>query len=495
MTGAPIRSPPCPNVAPVTRLMRALTVVLGVLIALGGGAFILVRANANASTGQSAAATRRAGGGSGASGAPSGGGGAGTAGGTGTAAGDHSTTTLFPALATLTTKLDAALAGTDTCLDVENGDGQVLYQHQPDVPLIPASTQKLIVAEAALSVLGSNYRFTTSVVAPAAPVNGEVAGLWLVGGGDPLLATPGFIASEAGRTRMVGYPWTPLSSLASALAADGVTSVPGGVRGDASYEDGPGFLPVWPASYQQQEQIGVLSALSVDEGAQFTPPHTSMAADPPFNAASQLAQLLSSPKSPVGPAADQTAPAGSVVLASVSSAPLSQIIEAMLRASDDWIAELLVRAIDKEAGGTGTTTGGVAVVMRAAAQAGIPLNGVQMDDGSGLSRTDRATCQELLAALDLGGQSDDAPVLAGLAVAGQTGTLADRYNNTPIAGKLLAKTGSLDGVAGMVGQMTVAAPVHFAFLDNDNLSETALYDKEDSVVEALAAYPGAPGGG
>jgi D-alanyl-D-alanine carboxypeptidase len=68
--------------------------------------------------------------------------------------------------------------------------------------------------------------------------------------------------------------------------------------------------------------------------------------------------------------------------------------------------------------------------------------------------------------------------------------LADRFNRTPIAGKLAAKTGSLDDVVGMVGIETVAAPVRFAFLDNDAQSETALYNKEDAVVEALATYTG-----
>ncbi len=382
------------------------------------------------------------------------------------------------------------MAGSDSCLSVEDARGTVLYQRQAATPLIPASTQKLLVAEAALATLGPNYRFTTSVVAPAAPVNGVVSSMWLLGGGDPLLATPEFIATNAVRTRVAGYPWTPLSSLADTLVLEVITLVAGGVRGVDSYEDQLRFLPVWPASYQQQEQIGLLSALSVNEGIQYTAKSSTMAEDPPAYAASELAGLLSAQKVAVGSAPDQTAPPQAFVLASVSSAPLSQIVEAMLRASDDWIAELLIRAIDKESGGTGTTAGGAAMVMQFATQAGIPMDGVHMDDGSGLSRTDQATCQEELAVLNLADQTLYQPVLDGLAVASQTGTLVDRFNGTPIAGKLDAKTGSLDGVAGMVGVETVAAPLRFAFLDNDNQSETALYNKEDAVVEALATYTG-----
>jgi D-alanyl-D-alanine carboxypeptidase/D-alanyl-D-alanine-endopeptidase (penicillin-binding protein 4) len=393
-------------------------------------------------------------------------------------------------MAALTAKLDGAVVGTTTCLSVEDGSGRILYQHQPDAPLIPASTQKLLVAEAALATLGPNYRFTTSVKAPAAPVKGQVAALWLVGNGDPLLATPEFIASTVGRVRVADYPWTPLVSLADALVAAGVKAVPGGVRGDDSAEDRLRFLPVWPALYQQQSQVGLLSALSVNEGIQFTPPKSTLAQDPPAYAASELARLLQSHQLPIGSQPDQAAPAGAVVLASVSSAPVSQIVEAMLRASDNWIAELLVRAIDKATGGSGTTAGGVRTVLQLATAAGIPMSGAHMDDGSGLSRTDRATCRELLAALDVASRPANAAVIAGLAVAGETGTLAARYRGSPIAGKLQAKTGSLDNAGGMVGIETVGAPVRFAFLDNDVQSDTALLAREDAIVGALAAYPG-----
>ncbi len=400
------------------------------------------------------------------------------------------TTLPLSPLARLSATLDATLAGTDSCLSVEDPAGQVLYRHQPDSALIPASTQKLLVAQAALSILGPDHRFTTSVVAAAAPVNGQVAALWLVGGGDPLLALPEFVASTAGQARVAGYPWTPFAGLADTLAAAGVRSVPGGVRGDDSFEDRLRFLPVWPPVYQEQKQIGLLSALSVNEGIQFTPPTSTLALDPPNYAASELARLLQSHGVATAAGPDQNAPAGAVVLASVTSAPVSQIVEAMLRASDNWIAELLVRAIDKAAGGAGTTAGGLAVVRRSAAQAGIPMTGVQMDDGSGLSRTDRATCHELLAALDLGNQSAYQPILAGLPVAGQAGTLAARYVGTPLAGKVRAKTGSLDNAGGMVGVVSVGAATRFAFLDNDIETETALYAKEDAIVGALAGYSG-----
>ncbi len=498
---APSRAPPSPSVIGVKRLVRPLTVVLGVLIALGGGAIVVVRASAAHSPAKVSAVTH----GSTSAQLPgTGSTGPGNDAATAFATGSGVTTTTVrpsvptsasappasPPTTTFSSTLDAAVAGTNSCVLVEDGNGQTLYQHRADIPLIPASTQKLLVGEAALVTLGPDYRFTTRVMASSAPVNGKVAALWLVGSGDPLLATPEFIAYNAGRARVAGYPWTPLANLASSVAAAGITQVPGGVRGDDSFEDKLRFLPVWPALYQQQQQIGLLSALSVNEGVQFTPPTLTLAQDPPNYAASELARLLQLRQVPVGSQPDQTVPAGAVVLASVQSAPLSQIVEAMIRASDNWIAELLTRAIDKASGGSGTTAGGVAVVLRNAAQFGIPLTGVHMDDGSGLSRTDRATCRELLAALALGNQAPFSPTLTGLAVAGQTGTMAARYRGTPEAGRLRAKTGSLDGVGAMVGLITVTTPLRFAFIENDATSETVLIQKQDALVAALATFHG-----
>ena len=410
--------------------------------------------------------------------------------GPGTSSTGPATTAATP-LAKLTAGLDAAIAGSTACLIGEDSGGRPLYQHLPDLALAPASTQKLLVATAALNTLGPDYRFTTSVVAPAAPAAGQVRQLWLVGNGDPLLATSEFTASLTGRARVAGYPWTPLPALADAVAGAGVVSVPGGIHGDDSHLDRLRFLPVWPPAYQTQQEIGLLSALSLNEGIQTTAPRLTLAEDPPAFAVSELTRLLAARHVAAGPpGADQTAPAAGMVIATVSSAPLSQIIEVMLRASDNWIAELLVRQLDRAAGGAGTTAGGLAIVMRAAAALGVPLGAARMDDGSGLSPTDRATCRELLAVLDLSGRPGFSPILNGLPVAGATGTLAGRYQTPPVAGRLRAKTGSIANAVGMVGIVSVGAPLHFALLVNQVEPEPALYAEEDAVVAALAGYRG-----
>ena len=332
-------------------------------------------------------------------------------------------TTPPPVVLRLATRLNGTLEGTNGCLVVSDGSAgpEPLYLHQPTVPFAPASTQKLLVAATALSVLGPAFRFVTKVVAPAAPVAGRVDSLWMVGAGDALLASPEFMAYTTHMVRVAGYPWTPLAALADSLGAAGIHSVPGGIRGDNSHFEQLRWLPAWPASYRSDQQIGFLFALTLNEGVQtWTPKKSTVASDPPAFASSELARLASARGVAVGATGpDQAAPANGVVVAQVESAPLSQVVEAMLRASDNLIAELLVREIDRHVGpadggtGSGTTAGGLAVVARRAVGFGVPMEGALMLDGSGLAPGNRATCTELLAALQLGARPGLSPVVDG----------------------------------------------------------------------------------
>jgi serine-type D-Ala-D-Ala carboxypeptidase/endopeptidase (penicillin-binding protein 4) len=398
-------------------------------------------------------------------------------------------TTIDAAAARLSARLDAVMADTGGCLVAADGP-LTLYAHLPQGSFAPASTEKLLVAAAALSLLGPDFRFQTRVVAQAAPRGGQVGSLWLVGSGDPLLATPEFAAYTAGQSRVRAYPFTPLSSLADALVAAGITSVPEGVHGDDSYFDKLRWLPAWPDLYKRDKEIGALSALTVNEGIALVKPVIKLTDDPAGLASSELARLLVARHVAVVAGPNATAPAHAVVVARVASAPLSQIVEAMLRASDNLIAELLVRELDRAAGGTGTTVGGLAVLVHQDAALGLPVDAVHLDDGSGLAPTDRASCPLLLAALDVANRPGLQAIRQGLAVAGQTGTLDHRFIGTPEAGRLVAKTGSIQNVAGLVGVLDLTRPVRFALLINQPGTENELLAKEDQVVAVLATYPG-----
>jgi D-alanyl-D-alanine carboxypeptidase/D-alanyl-D-alanine-endopeptidase (penicillin-binding protein 4) len=128
------------------------------------------------------------------------------------------------------------------------------------------------------------------------------------------------------------------------------------------------------------------------------------------------------------------------------------------------------------------------------ARAGLPVDQLASVDGSGLDRSDRASCGLLLQAIERAGPMGD--VAAGLPVAAKNGTLAKRFQGHPAAGRLRAKTGSLDGVTGLTGFVDAssagAAPLAFALLGNGLPTEAVGRGLQESVAKALAAYPDAP---
>ena len=392
-------------------------------------------------------------------------------------------------VARLTGRLEAALGGVPSCLVVQDS-GATAYSRAPQLALAPASTQKLLVAVAALQRLGSDYRFETTVVAPARPApDGTVDALWLVGAGDPMLATPDYAAHLASESRTAGTPTTPMSALVDQLAAAGVRTARNGVHGDDTRYDGPRWLPGWKPIYRDEADVSPLSALTVNGGLDNWNPSDVVTADPTSLSAAQLSRLLGGHGIYAAPAADQTRPGSSVVLARVASAPLSDIVASMLRSSDNLAAELIVKELDRKAGGTGTTAGGLAIVTSTLQTLGVPVSGLHLSDASGLDPADRATCSTLLAAVNMGDTSGFASVLNGLPIAGRSGTLVKRFVGSPIAGHLQAKTGWIDCAAAMVGQVDLRRPLHFALIVNGPCNYDNALGYEDRVAFALAAYP------
>jgi D-alanyl-D-alanine carboxypeptidase/D-alanyl-D-alanine-endopeptidase (penicillin-binding protein 4) len=381
--------------------------------------------------------------------------------------------------------VDGLLAGLSACVVVQEGNRPVLVR-RPDLPLTPASTQKLLVAAAALSVLGPDFQFETKVVAERPPRDGVVGRLWLVGSGDPHLATPEYAAFLAERPRTHDRRVTPLATLADELVTAGVRQVAGGILGDDSRYDRTRVVPTWKPSYITDNEVGPLGALVVDSGFPvFTPPET-RAADPAAHAAGELGTLLTARGVAVpDPAGAGAAPDGAVTLATVRSAPFSETVAAMVRESDNTAAELILREVGRRRAEEGSTPAGAAAVLAELATLGLPTGGVRLGDGSGLEITNTATCAVLAAALrQVKGLRDT------LAVAGRSGTLARRLVDTTLEGKLAAKTGSLKGVTGLAGFVDGRRQLSFALLAAGAFSEADGRLLQDRLVALLADYPG-----
>lgn len=183
-----------------------------------------------------------------------------------------------------------------------------------------------------------------------------------------------------------------------------------------------------------------------------------------------------------------TAPPGAVSLAQTASEPLSDIIDFMDSTSDNFTAEMLLKTLGAEELGRGTTAAGARVVTRTLEAAGVPMAGVRIADGSGLSSLDRLTAGAIGSIL-LAGWENRAlrPYFWGaLAVAGRTGTLAERLEYAPARGTIRAKTGTTDiasALSGYAGDRYVFTVVQ----DGDPISTWWARTAQDRFATVLAA--------
>ncbi|MEY9859114.1 D-alanyl-D-alanine carboxypeptidase/D-alanyl-D-alanine-endopeptidase (penicillin-binding protein 4) [Catenulispora sp. GAS73] len=384
-------------------------------------------------------------------------------------------------------------------------DALLFDEHAAD-GFAPASTNKVVTAVAALAALGPDDQFTTRVTQGPNSGSGSAAttSIVLVGGGDPTLSTQG-PASDP------GYRPASLDDLAArtatALQAKGVNSVTLGY--DASVFGGPALNPTWSAGYTDGNVAPVVG-LMVDEGRaraadDLSPRVPDPAAVAAVDFAGRLAahgvQVVGKPSAAAGAgagsgASDAAGAAGASELARVSSPRLADLVEHMLTVSDNDLAEALLRHVALADGQPATFQGGVAAVRDQLGKLGLNLSGLNVLDGSGLSRQDRIAPEFLVKVLSTAA-ADNHPdlraALTGLPVAGFTGTLAEdgRYTTPPSlagAGLVRAKTGSLAGVvtlAGLVrdnsGQLLV-----FALMADQAPDTTAARAAVDRLATTLA---------
>jgi serine-type D-Ala-D-Ala carboxypeptidase/endopeptidase (penicillin-binding protein 4) len=345
--------------------------------------------------------------------------------------------------------------------------GTLLFTQNSALALAPASNEKLPVTYAALSNLGPSYRIDTDVLGEGSQDGTTFDGsLVLKGGGDPTLSTAG------------------LRSLAAQVRGLGIRHVNGGVVGDESYFDTRRTVAGWKPSYYIEESPP-LSALVVNRAriGRYVTGTPALAAVSKFRAVLREAGVAVAGGVSVGRVDDFSVP-----LAQVESPPLASIIRFMDKESDNFTAELLLKQLGAVVLDHGTSAAGASVVMQSLAEAGVPLAGVRVVDGSGLSHLDRLTANAVAAILRAA-WNDPAvrpTFVAALPVAGVSGTLEDRLRKPATRGHVLAKTGTTDIASALSGY--VNARFVFAVLQNGHpLPYWWARRAQDRFVEVLAA--------
>jgi D-alanyl-D-alanine carboxypeptidase/D-alanyl-D-alanine-endopeptidase (penicillin-binding protein 4) len=360
---------------------------------------------------------------------------------------------------------------------VEVGSGKVVFAHNATQGYIPASTMKLLTSTAALSILGPEHTFKTSVVSPK---RGQII---LVGGGDPYLSSK----SRAGypkRATITGLA----RATASRLKHDKIKKVSVGY--DASLFRGPSWNTRWPGFYA--DQVSRTSALWVDEG------HVGYGgvrySDPAKQAATAFAGALSNQGIRVTATRSAHAPKSAAVVARVSSMPLERIVEHLLMVSDNDAAEVIFRQAAIGAKKPGSIAEATKVVRAELTKLGIWDPGMTITDGSGLARRTKVPADSMVKMLRAAASTQHPElraVITGLSVAGVEGSLRRQYFDDKSAagrGVVRGKTGTLNKVRARAGLVRTAdgSLLAYAFLINKPKNEYNAMIWLDRVTAALS---------
>lgn len=401
----------------------------------------------------------------------------------------------------LATEFSAALrsseATEDMCMSLYR-NGEPIFEHKPHTPLLPASLAKLATVTVALSELGADATFTTRVVADAGALDAVSDGvlrgdLYLIGSGDPVLATPGYINRIAD-----ARPFTDVSELAdsvmAALDALGIDTIDGAIVGDGSwFADGeqeytshfppgaePDALAIWKQSYLSQNFVGVLSGLIINDG--YSPYAIDRrshirSADSTQAAASDFDDLLEArgmvirhrPRSGSAPAAGDSTDVGSITSPSVA-----EMLVRILRYSENTPAEMLFKQIGRHHGDSSRAGSAAAASTALGKLLGTAADEIVLVDGSGLSVHNRMSCEAAVRLLLLAGS--DSRFATSMSIAGRTPTLQSCGPRPPGNGQgpantVFAKGGQLNDSSAVAGVST--APngdvLTFAMIANEPL--------------------------
>lgn len=337
-------------------------------------------------------------------------------------------------------KVPEGVSPTLVVLDVDTGETVVRINGKPQAS---ASTMKLLTSVVALDVLGPDLRFETSVV------KGKSGQIVLVGGGDPLLATKESDAAGGASLEALA------DSTADALKSQGSRTVE--LVYDDSLFTGPAWHSEWPDSFRWS--VAPITALKADQArlSRPTPGNAIIdrAPDPSARAARSFGSLLKSRGIKVNKVAPGKAPGGAEKIATVESAPVATIVETLMLTSDNDATEALARQIALAEGKPGSFTGSRKAVAAGLDRLGLMTKGMDIRDTSGISAENRVSPLSLARAVRLGiTDAKQRPALAGMPVAGVSGTLRERFDPdkaAPGRGLVRAKTGTIPLVNALAG--------------------------------------------
>jgi D-alanyl-D-alanine carboxypeptidase/D-alanyl-D-alanine-endopeptidase (penicillin-binding protein 4) len=384
----------------------------------------------------------------------------------------------------------------------EAGTGRTLLSHNAQLPLNPASLAKLLTTLAALDQLGPAWTWSTPVWLQGSVSDGVLDGsLFIKGSGDPKLVVErvwlllrrvqqlgvreirgnivldrsAFAPQQADASEFDGDPTRPYNVQPDALllnfksvtysfvpdvprgvALVGVDPVLAGTQVDRTVRLSAGPCDDWraglKASFDDAARVRFAGSYPAACGELSWPVAD---ADP----ASYNARLIEALWRDMGGrlsgrVIDGSAPAGVKPSFELKSPPLADVVRDINKFSNNVMAQqlFLSLALQRQPGQPATAEAARAVLREwLTARTGELPPGLQLDNGSGLSRETRLSAALLVRLLQLAWSSPAMPELvSSLPVNGVDGTLR-RSRATP--GRAHLKTGSLRDVVGVAGYL------------------------------------------
>jgi len=179
------------------------------------------------------------------------------------------------------------------------------------------------------------------------------------------------------------------------------------------------------------------------------------------------------------------------IVAARTSVPVAQDITVINKTSNNLHAELLLRLLGHAQGRDGSFAQGTRVVRQFLKDAGVDDNDFFQYDGSGMSPDDRIAPRAFTQLLAFAAKQ---PWGAGwrstLPIAGVDGTLVNRFRNTPLKGRMQAKTGTHNEANALSGYLAAASGKTLAFsimVNGRRPGSEVEVEAIDRIVEAIAA--------
>ena len=380
-------------------------------------------------------------------------------------------------------------------LAIDPATGDALYAHNPALLMVPASNMKIITSSVALTQLGPDFTFSTTFATHGRITSGVLHGdLVVTGRGDPTLSD-----------RMRGSARAAMDSIADSLAARGIREITGAIYSGADNFPGPHVGEGWDwDDLSSSDGAGVdellfnegMSRIVVRSTAGDSTVKSAPAAEPSIDYLHVLQAALESRGIHVARGvAESVVPADGVPLDTIMvlrSVPLSRILPYFLKPSQNQMGEVLLRSIGLERTGVGSPDSGMAVVRRQLTAWGIPRDGYELHDGSGMARADLISPETIVRILQQMTHSPDfSTFYNALPIAAVDGTISRRMAGTPAAGNVHAKTGSLHWVRSLSGYVTDADGhrlIFSALANKWTTPSTTVTSTADSIAAALASY-------